>query len=46
MRIRHKDVDVATQCAEMEFVLTGKEVEETIEGVALFVFDFRHWQKK
>ena len=38
MRLRRKDVEVASRCAEMEFNLTGKEGEETIEVVSLFTY--------
>ena len=36
MRIRHRGVEVASFCSEMELRLTGEEVGETIEEVALF----------
>ena len=36
MRIRRKYVEVASQCANMEFNPKGKKGEETIEGVELF----------
>ena len=32
MRLRWKDVEVASRCLEMGFNLKGKEVYETIEG--------------
>ena len=38
MRLRGKDVEVVSWCAEMESNLAGKEGEEIIEGVALFTF--------
>ena len=33
MRLRWKDVEVASRCVDMGFNLTGKEVDKTIEGV-------------
>ena len=38
MRLRWKDVEVISWCANMEFNLKGEEVEETIEGVAIFIY--------
>ena len=38
MRIRLKDVEVASRYADMEFNLIGKDGEETIEGVSLFTY--------
>ena len=38
MRLRWKDVEVISWCANMEFNLKGEEAEETIEGVAIFIY--------
>ena len=36
--VRRKDMEVASWCTDMEFNLTGKEGEETIEVVSLFTY--------
>ena len=36
MRLRRKDVEVASRCAETKFNLTGKEGDNIIEGVEIF----------
>ena len=38
MRIRRREVEVATRCLEMELSLTSEEGEDTIEGVALLKY--------
>ena len=38
MRLRQKDVEVASWCAEMDFKLAWKEGYETIEGLELFTY--------
>ena len=38
MMLMRDDVEVASRFSDMEFNLTGNEVEDTIEGVALFTY--------
>ena len=38
IRLRGKDVEVVSWCAEMESNLAGKKGEEMIEGVALLTY--------
>ena len=38
MRLRRRDVEVVSQCSDMEFILTGEYGEDTIEGVELFKY--------
>ena len=38
MKIRQRDLEVASRCLETEFSLTGEEREDKIEGVALLKY--------
>ena len=38
MRLKGRKVEVASQCVEMEFKLTGKEGDKTIKVVSLFTY--------
>ena len=38
IRIRKRDVDMAERCADMEFILYGREGDALVEGVSNFKY--------